>query len=99
VKSVVGGGSNHACAVLQSGRVQCWGYNIDGQLGDGTQTQQTTPFRFPTSPPWRWQGREDGIPAQSKTENFLLGGNSDGQVGDNSYTMRMVPVLIDNSGM
>jgi alpha-tubulin suppressor-like RCC1 family protein len=29
-------GSNHACAVVQHGRVVCWGNNGSHQLGDGT---------------------------------------------------------------
>ena len=27
------GGSEHTCAILPSGRVKCWGQNLDGQLG------------------------------------------------------------------
>ena len=26
-------GSSHGCALLQSGRIACWGYNENGQLG------------------------------------------------------------------
>jgi len=34
IRSLVTGG-NHTCALLASGAVRCWGYNISGQLGRG----------------------------------------------------------------
>ena len=37
------GPSQHGCAVLQSGRIRCWGHNPYGQLGNGTQTGSYTP--------------------------------------------------------
>jgi len=33
----------HSCAVLQNGGVRCWGSNVDGKLGDGTDTPRTVP--------------------------------------------------------
>jgi alpha-tubulin suppressor-like RCC1 family protein len=35
--------ATHACALLHSGRIECWGYNGSGQLGDGTTTDALTP--------------------------------------------------------
>ena len=29
-------GHEHACAIVDGGKVKCWGYRIDGQLGDGS---------------------------------------------------------------
>lgn len=34
----------HTCAVLPAGGVACWGYNSDGQLGDGTYSERTVPY-------------------------------------------------------
>ncbi len=39
----VAAGSEHTCAVLENGGVQCWGSNGDGQLGDGTREQSSVP--------------------------------------------------------
>jgi alpha-tubulin suppressor-like RCC1 family protein len=42
VASVASGGS-HSCAILSSGGVKCWGYNGNGELGDGTTTHRRIP--------------------------------------------------------
>jgi len=36
-------GPYHACASMASGSMQCWGYNVDGQLGDGTTLSRSLP--------------------------------------------------------
>ena len=36
-------GDAHVCVLGDDGRVQCWGHNGAGQLGDGTQTERHLP--------------------------------------------------------
>jgi alpha-tubulin suppressor-like RCC1 family protein len=36
-------GEYHGCAVLSNGTMRCWGWNYDGDLGDGTTTDRLTP--------------------------------------------------------
>jgi alpha-tubulin suppressor-like RCC1 family protein len=44
VTSVTGGGNSESrCAVLSTGRVECWGVNIYGELGNGTTTGSNAP--------------------------------------------------------
>ena len=33
----------HTCAILRDDRIKCWGYNGNGQLGDGTQDTRYAP--------------------------------------------------------
>jgi alpha-tubulin suppressor-like RCC1 family protein len=36
-------GDFHSCALLTSGALKCWGYNLSGQLGDGSNTTHWLP--------------------------------------------------------
>lgn len=39
----IAAGEEHTCALLSNGTAECWGYNEEGQLGDGT-TDTTAPY-------------------------------------------------------
>ena len=41
--STVSAGGSHTCALAGDGRVYCWGLNQNGQLGDGTRTNHSSP--------------------------------------------------------
>jgi uncharacterized repeat protein (TIGR02543 family) len=43
IQSVNAGGGAHSLAVTSTGRVYAWGLNEQGQLGDGTTTNRSTP--------------------------------------------------------
>ncbi len=36
-------GAYHSCGIRNNGQAFCWGYNLNGQLGDGTTSQRTSP--------------------------------------------------------
>jgi len=43
ISALPANGGYHTCAILASGGVDCWGFNVYGQLGDGTTATAATP--------------------------------------------------------
>jgi len=43
----VAAGAFHTCALLETGHVDCWGWNGTGQLGTGNKIEHTTPTPVP----------------------------------------------------
>ena len=41
--TAIAAGAYHSCALLSAGTVQCWGYDANGQLGDGTVKTSSVP--------------------------------------------------------
>ena len=80
----VASGSNHTCAVLQSGNVHCWGGNFQGQLGISPDGQLFSAV------PLEVQGIDDAIDltagsghvcALSSSGAYCWGANFHGQLG------------------
>jgi alpha-tubulin suppressor-like RCC1 family protein len=84
------------CALLPGGTVQCWGYNFNGQLGNGTTDASSVPV-----PVAGITNATMVAPGFSHTCVVLSGGsiqcwgnNAFGQLGNGTTTDSSVPVTV-----
>ena len=94
--TAIAAGHSHSCGLRTDGTVQCWGNNVLGQLGDGTQTNRLLPtavfdltgaVAIATGTAHTRAVRADGTVR-------CRGFNGDGQLGDGTQEMRLVPIPV-----
>ena len=101
----IAGGANHSLALKNDGTVLAWGLNQDGQLGDGTNTDSSTPVEVkdPNDP----SGYLSGVKALAAGSSHSLalkddgtvwawGTNESGQLGDGTNANSTQPVKVAN---
>src|SRR5439155_680651 len=102
----VSGGYRHTCALLGDGTVQCWGRNLEGQLGDGTTTSSPTPVRVGgVTGAVAIAAGQGGVhtcallaDGSVKCWGALGAGNAVGQLGNGSTTGSATPVTMTETG-
>jgi hypothetical protein len=92
----IAAGGAYTCALLSDGTARCWGYNSDGQLGDGTTTQRLTPVAVSglTNAVAIATGSYHTCALLSDGSARCWGGNNNGQLGDGTTTKRLTPVTV-----
>ena len=93
----VDGGTRHTCGVSTDNRVYCWGWNIDGQIGDSrTNLYRLWPARPVTGGlTFRRVEAGDGSCGVTMTDvMYCWGQNQEGGVGDGTTTDRYAPVPV-----
>ncbi|PXY88344.1 RCC1 domain-containing protein [Bifidobacterium asteroides] len=108
----VGAGSIHSLALGSDGNAYAWGHNNDGQLGDGTTTNRSTPVKVnkPTDTPTDftyvqvYSGYNHALAVGSDGYAYAWGDNWFGQLGNdsipagelNAKAKSLVPVRVRN---
>jgi uncharacterized repeat protein (TIGR02543 family) len=98
-------GSSHSAALTSTGRLFTWGRNADGQLGNNSQTSSNTPVdissRFTTfnlasddKISFISMGSLISTALSSKGRVFTWGFNGNGQLGNNTTTLSLIPIEI-----
>jgi len=92
----------HTCAKGSDNKGYCWGYNAEGRLGDGTQTQRTTPVAIlqgamPSTSIGEIQAGRNFSCALNGYNPYCWGSNINGQLGNGGGADSSTPVAVNTS--
>ena len=91
-------GDFHVLAVDAQGNLYAWGWNIDGQLGDGTKVDVAEPKLIDSSKVWSYVAAGDHHSAGiSDGKLYTWGGNSTGQLGNGNKASVLTPTQIGSN--
>ncbi len=100
--SITAGGA-HTCGLTASGQAYCWGYNFNGQLGDNSTTNRSTPVQV---------AQPEGVTFDRITAGgshtcaltpanvaYCWGWDDFGQLGDGATADQSAPVAVQARGV
>jgi hypothetical protein len=94
--AVVAGGY-HTCVLTSAGAVQCWGHNVNGQLGNGGTAKSAIPVTvtgLSESATALAAGTNHSCALTSLGALRCWGINANGQLGDGSLATAVIPVTV-----
>ncbi len=96
--TAVAAGADHSLALTSAGTVYAWGFNADGQLGNGLTTNSSTPVQvMGLANVVKIAASSSGNSSYALEANGSLwawGYNGDAELGDGTTINRLVPVQI-----
>ncbi len=96
--TAIAGGSYHSLALSSSGRVLAWGNNVDGELGNGTTTNSSTPVAVSlasgTTVTAIAGGGYHSLALTSTGQVLAWGYNSFGELGNGTTSSSTTPVAV-----
>lgn len=93
----IAAGANFSVAVNKQGEVWSWGQNDYGQLGDGSKNAKYTPTRVKANLSGIIKvacGMRHTVALKADGSVYSWGDNTNGQLGDNTATQRLIPVKV-----
>jgi alpha-tubulin suppressor-like RCC1 family protein len=93
----IASGRNHTCVARESGKVSCWGYNLDGQLGNGQSgNRSATPVDVSgiTNAFAVAAGGNFSCALRASGSVACWGGNGSGQLGTGNKNPTTTPVAV-----
>ena len=100
----ISSGESHTCAILDNGSVSCWGENLVGEIGDGTNVKRTEPTQTMSLGNGRTAvavsaGQYHTCAILDNGSVSCWGHNNKGQLGDGTNTDRYTPALTSSLGI
>jgi alpha-tubulin suppressor-like RCC1 family protein len=99
-------GNTHSLALCADGTLAAWGYNLDGQLGNGTTTNSSLPVAVQTTGVLAGKtiiaiaaGYDFSVAACADGTLAAWGSNRYGQLGNGGTVSSSVPVAVNTSGV
>ena len=91
------GGASHSAGIRADGTLWAWGYNISGQVGDGTQTNRNSPVQVGTATNWAAVACGGAHTVALKNDGTLWAWGTSSALGDGSGLPRSSPVQVGNA--